>query len=168
MKRLGGFPKRPAPVSIHPPIDLTDKFLSFEQLNKEIDALTLSLYHPTSFLRDDLPPATRAAYEDKILGGFTQQGREKILIAMMKINFLKRLESSVDSFRLTLKRTIEKIDSLEKKIEKFEAHAEGNDSLDFDSVLPDQFEDPDIDPDLVKGFTIGGRRKLHLGHLKRD
>ena len=168
MKRLGGFPKRPAPVSIHPPIDLTDKFLSFEQLNKEIDALTLSLYHPTSYLRDDLPPATRAAYEDKILGGFTQQGREKILIAMMKINFLKRLESSVDSFRLTLKRTIEKIDSLEKKIEKFEAHAEGNDSLDFDSVLPDQFEDPDIDPDLVKGFTIGGRRKLHLGHLKRD
>jgi SNF2 family DNA or RNA helicase len=168
MKRLGGFPKRPAPVSIHPPIDLTDKFLSFEQLNKEIDALTLSLYHPTSYLRDDLPSATRAAYEDKILGGFTQQGREKILIAMMKINFLKRLESSVDSFRLTLKRTIEKIVALEAKIEKFEAHADENDSLDFDSVLPDQFEDPDIDPDLVKGFTIGGRRKLHLGHLKRD
>jgi SNF2 family DNA or RNA helicase len=168
MKRLGGFPKRPAPIAIHPPIDLSDKFLSFEQLNEEIDALTLSLYHPTSYLRDDLPPATRAAYEDKILGGFTQQGREKILIAMMKINFLKRLESSVDSFRLTLKRTIEKIDGLEAKIEKFEAHADENDSLDFDSVLPDQFEDPDIDPDLVKGFTIGGRRKLHLGHLKRD
>ena len=168
MKRLGGFPKRPAPIAIHPPIDLSDKFLSFEQLNKEIDALTLSLYHPTSFLRDDLPAATRAAYEDKILGGFTQQGREKILIAMMKINFLKRLESSVDSFRLTLKRTIEKILALEAKIEKFEAHADENDSLDFDSVLPDQFEDPDIDPDLVIGFSIGGRRKLHLGHLKRD
>ena len=143
MKRLGGFPKRPAPVSIHPPIDLSDKFLSFEKLNAEIDALTLALYHPTSYLRDDLPAATLAAYEDKILGGFTQQGRERILVAMMKINFLKRLE-------------------------RFEAHADENGDLDFDSVLPEQFEDPDIDPDLVKGFTIGGRRKLHLGHLKRD
>jgi hypothetical protein len=167
MKRLGGFPKRPAPISIHPPIDLSDKFLSFEKLNEEISALTLALYHPTSFLRDDLPAATRAAYEDKILGGFTQQGRERILVSMMKINFLKRLESSVDSFRLTLKRTIEKIEKLEAKIEKFEAHADANEELDFDSVLPDQFEDPDIDPDLVQGFTIGGRRKLHLGHLKR-
>ncbi len=49
-------------------------------------------------------------------GGFTQEGRERILIAMMKVNFLKRLESSVDSFRLTLKRTIDKIDQLEGRI----------------------------------------------------
>ncbi len=168
MTKLGGFPDRQPPISIHPPIDLSNKFLSFEELNEEIDALSLALYHPTSYLRDDLPAATRAAYEDKILGGFTQQGRERILVAMMKINFLKRLESSVDSFRLTLKRTIEKIDTLEAKIERFEIHADENGDLDFDSVLPDQFEDPDIDPDLVKGFTIGGRRKLHLGHLKRD
>ncbi len=168
IKDLGGFPKRPTPISIHPPIDLSDKFLSFEKLNEEISALTLALYHPTSYLRDDLPTAIRAAYEDKILGGFTQQGREGILVAMMKINFLKRLESSVDSFRLTLTRTIEKINALEAKIERFEIRADANGDLDFDSVLPDQFEDPDIDPDLVKGFTIGGRRKLHLGHLKRD
>jgi hypothetical protein len=52
--------------------------------------------------KGDLPDEIRAAYQDKILGGFTQEGREKILIAMMKVNFLKRLESSVDSFRLTL------------------------------------------------------------------
>jgi len=168
MKRLGGFPKRPAPLAIHPPIDLADEFLSFEQLNEEIDALTLALYHPTHYLRDDLPEETKAAYTDKILGGFTQQGREKILIAMMKVNFLKRLESSVDSFRETLRRTIAKIDDLEQRIEVFEDHADEHGELDFDSILPDQFEDPDLDPDLVKGFTIGGRRRLHLAHLKRD
>lgn len=168
MKRLGGFPKRPAPLAIHPPIDLSDKYLSFEQLNEEITALKLALYHPTSYLRVDLPAELRAAYEDKILGGFTQQGREKILVSMMKVNFLKRLESSVDSFRLTLQRTIEKITTLEKRIAAFEAHAEENQELDFDSVLPDQFEDPDIDPDLVAGFTIGGRRRIHLAHLDRD
>lgn len=101
MKQLGGFPHRPPPKAVHAPIDLQQRFLAFEQLDKEISALRLALYHPTSFLRDDLPANIRAGYENKILGGFTQEGRERILIAMMKVNFLKRLESSVDSFRLT-------------------------------------------------------------------
>ncbi len=163
MKQLGGFPHRPRPDALHAQIDLKQSFLSFEQLDTEISALRLALYHPTSFLRGDLPAATAAAYQDKILGGFTQQGREKILIAMMKINFLKRLESSVDSFRLTLERTIAKIDTLEKRITDFEAHLDENPDLDFDDLTPAEFEDPDFDGE---DFTIGGRRRIHLGHLK--
>lgn len=76
--------------------------------------MTLSLYRPSSFLRDDLVPGVREQYAQRI-GNFTQEGREKILIAMMKVNFLKRLESSIDSFRLTLARTIRKIDDLKTK-----------------------------------------------------
>ena len=163
MKALGGFPKRPAPKAIHAPIDLKKTFLSFEQLDDEISALRLALYHPTSFLRSDLPTEIATAYEDKIFGGFTQAGREKILVAMMKVNFLKRLESSVDSFRLTLERTIEKIDTLEKRIVSFEQHVDENPELDFDSLRPEDFEDPDFDGEE---FTIGGRRRIHLGHLK--
>ena len=102
-------------------------------------------------------------YQDKILGGFTQEGREKILIAMMKVNFLKRLESSVDSFRLTLQRTIEKIDRLEERILAFEKHIDENPEIDYDTLTPDQFEDPDFDSEE---FTIGGKRRIHLGHLK--
>jgi SNF2 family DNA or RNA helicase len=163
MTRLGGFPLRPPPKAIHAAIDLGQRFLSFERLDTEISALRLALYHPTSFLRDDLPAETKAAYQAKILGGFTQEGREKILISMMKVNFLKRLESSVDSFRLTLERTIKKIDDLEKRITAFEQHINANPDLDFDSLTPDQFEDPDFDGE---DFTIGGRRLIHLGHLK--
>ncbi len=165
MKRLGGFPKRPAPIAIHPPIDLKDGFLSFEQLDKEISDLRLALYHPTSFLRDDLPAETRALYENKILGSFTQEGRERILISMMKVNFLKRLESSVDSFRLTLHRTIEKINALEDRISRFETHAENHPEIDWDSLSPDEIEDPDSE---TKDFTIGGRRRIHLAHLKLE
>ncbi|WP_347268924.1 C-terminal helicase domain-containing protein, partial [Paracoccus sp. (in: a-proteobacteria)] len=109
------------------------------------------------------PAATKDAYQAKILGGFTQEGREKILIAMMKVNFLKRLESSVDSFRLTLERTIGKINVLEKRITDFEIHLNDNPELDFDSLTPDEFEDPDFDGE---DFTIGGRRRIHLGHLR--
>ncbi|MBE7537698.1 MAG: ATP-dependent helicase [Opitutaceae bacterium] len=163
MKRLGGFPQRPPPKAIHAPIATEKNYLSFEQLDGEISALRLALYHPTSFLRPDLPAAIKDAYQAKILGGFTQEGREKILIGMMKVNFLKRLESSVDSFRLTLERTIAKINVLEKRITDFEQHLNENPELDFDSLTPDEFEDPDFDGE---DFTIGGRRRIHLGHLE--
>jgi len=163
MKELGGFSERLAPKAIHAAIDLERSFLSFEQLDSEISALRLALYHPTSFLVDDLSGSVRAAYDNKILGGFTQEGRERILIAMMKVNFLKRLESSVDSFRLTLQRTIAKIDRLEERIAAFEKHVDDNPDLDYDSLTPDQFEDPDFDEE---DFTIGGRRRIHLAHLK--
>jgi SNF2 family DNA or RNA helicase len=163
MKELGGFPRRPPPKAVHAPIDLERRFLSFEQLDKEISSLSLALYHPTSKLRDDLPEEIRSIYENRILGGFTQEGRERILIAMMKVNFLKRLESSVDSFRLTLKRTIEKIDRLEERITAFEKHVDENPEVDYDSLTPEQFEDPDFDKE---DFTIGGRRRIHLAHLK--
>jgi hypothetical protein len=105
----------------------------------------------------------REAYEAKNLGNFTQEGRERILISMMKVNFLKRLESSVDSFRLTLQRTIDKIDNLERRIAAFEDHIDDNPDIDYDSLTPDDFEDPDFEGDE---FTIGGRRRIHLAHLK--
>ena len=82
---------------------------------------------------------------------------------MMKVNFLKRLESSVDSFRLTLQRTVDKIDRLVTRILDFEEHVDANPELDFDSITPDEFEDPDFEQEE---FTIGGRRRIHLGHLK--
>ena len=163
MKQLGGFPHRPPPKAVHASIDLEQRYLSFEQLDQEIGALRLALYHPTSFLRDDLPEATRAAYEARILGGFTQEGRERILIAMMKVNLLKRLESSVDSFRLTLGRTIAKIGELEKRIVDFERHLDTHPEIDYDDLTPDQFEDPDFEQE---DFTIGGLRRIHLAHLK--
>ena len=163
MARLGGFPHRPPPLALHPPIDLHQGFLSFEQLDAEISRLELALYHPTSKLRDDLPQAVRDQYLDKIHGSFTQEGREGILIKMMRVNFLKRLESSVDSFRLTLGRTIAKINDLEKRITDFEEHRDTNPDVDYDSLTPAEFEDPDFEGE---DFTIGGKRRIHLGHLK--
>ena len=173
MKRLGGFPNRPAPRAFHAGIDLKGQFPPFEAVNEMFadakdpapppDKIRLVLYHPTSFLRDDLASEIREAYERKILSGFTQEGRERILISMMKINFLKRLESSVDSFAKTLARTIAKIDDLEKRIQAFRTHQSENPEFDFDALTPDEFEDPDFEGE---DFTIGGRRRIHLAHLK--
>ncbi len=162
MVKLGEFPHRPAPRSIHSAIDLKDSYLSFEELDEEISKLTLALYNPTRHLRSDLPEKIRRSYQDEIFGGFTQEGRERILVSMMKVNFLKRLESSVDSFRLTLSRTIEKIDALEVKFSAFEAHREANPEIDYDAMMPGELDDPELEDN---DFAVGGKRKFHLGHI---
>jgi SNF2 family DNA or RNA helicase len=163
MERLGGFPHRPAPKSLHPPIDLRPKQISFEDLDDSISELTLALYHPTFHLRPDLPESVRATYIAKEQNGFTQEGRERILISMMKVNFLKRLESSIDSFRLTLSRTIQKIDHLEAKFDQFEQFKGQNPELDYDLLNP---ENEDDSGDLGEAdFVVGGKKKFHLGHI---
>ena len=161
MDRLGGFPNRSKPTSEYPRIDLKDQFLSFEELDQRIDELTLSLYHPSTKLKKNLPPKILAQYEQKI-GNFNQEGRERILIAMMRINFLKRLESSIDSFRRTLSRTIDKIDRLETKIQAFEEAKDSNPELDFANLSEEDFDDMEIDPEDVE---IGGKHKINLEHL---
>lgn len=162
MERLGGFPKRPTPLSLHPPIDLRPRKISFEELDDAISNLSLALYHPTFHLRRDLPEAVRATYIDEKMNGFTQEGRERILISMMKVNFLKRLESSIDSFRLTLQRTIQKIDALDQKFKQFEDFQDANPEVDYDSLEP---ELEDIEEINEADFFVGGKRKFHLGHI---
>ena len=161
MEKLGGFPKRNRPVAEYPHIDLLGDFISFGELDDKIGKLVLSLYHPSLFLKKNLPEAVRASYELKI-GNFNQEGRERILICMMKINFLKRLESSIDSFRLTLERTIKKIDTLEAKIKAFEDSRDSNPTFDFANLSEKDFDDLDLDPEDLE---IGGKHKINLGHL---
>ena len=175
MVKLGGFPKREKPHSEYPEIDTLNKFPSFVEIDviisgpvelrgtKNQGGLRLSLYHPSIFLRSDLPDETKAAYERKI-GNFNQEGRERILIAMMKVNFLKRLESSIDSFRITIDRTLQKIDKLEKRMADFEAHRESHDEIDFDMIEPDESDIDDGEFD-TETFKIGGRHRIHLGHI---
>ena len=79
---------------------------------------------------------------------FTQANRENFLIGMMKVNFLKRLESSVHSFDLTLHRTIEKIDDLISRIEQFKKFQAENPDVDWDAL---QIEDTD-DEELAGCF----------------
>lgn len=165
MKRLGGFPKRPKPLSLHPPIDLRPKKISFEELDTEISELSLALYHPTKFLRPDLSETVRASYVDERMNGFTQEGRERILISMMKVNFLKRLESSIDSFRLTIQRTIEKIDGLEAKFDQFETFKEERPEVDYNVLDPEIDDDDEME---AAEFLVGGKRKFHLGHIDTD
>src|SRR5439155_11908917 len=88
---------------------------------------------------------------------------EKFIIGMMKVNFLKRLESCVKSFEITMDRTIAKIEDLEKKIRTFQAPPNKNpeaDELELDCG------DPGQDEELEEALLVGGRFKYQLEHLR--
>lgn len=159
--QLGGFPKREKPVSIYPEIDLLGRFLSYDKLNDEIAAYKLSLFNPSKFV---LEPH-KAEYEKKGAFPFTQGQREFFLIGMMKVNFLKRLESSVKSFEITMERTIVKIEGLEKKIKNFQALPKQNPESE---ELELELDDPGHDEDLEEAMQVGGKLKFRLSHLRLD
>ena len=161
LAQLGGFPKREKPVSIYPEIDLRGRFLSYDKLNDEIAAYKLSLFNPSRFVMDE----HKAEYEKKGAFPFTQGQREFFLIGMMKVNFLKRLESSVKSFEITMERTIAKIEGLESKIKNFQALPTQNPESE---ELELELDDPGHDEELEDAMQVGGKLKFRLNHLRLD
>jgi SNF2 family DNA or RNA helicase len=159
MDRLGRFPERLKPMALSPEIDTAGRFMSYDKLSHEIDGYTLSLFNPFQFVL----PGFRAEYEKKI-GNFTQSQREDFLIGMMKVNFLKRLESSVHSFALTMQRTMDKIESLEKRLKDFKAYREKYPELDLETLSPEELEDED----LRDAMEVGKKLTYKTAHLDVD
>jgi SNF2 family DNA or RNA helicase len=159
--KLGGFPTRNKPVSIYPEIDLQRRFLSYDKLNDEIGGYKLSLFAPSRYLKDEFKPLYQTHSGDP----FSQADREKFLVGMMKVNFLKRLESSVESFEITMNRTIGKIEDLERKIRNYQATPNQNpesEELELNIELPESEDEAD-DP-----MEVGGKFKYRLEHLHLD
>jgi len=158
---LGGFPERLKPISIYPEIDLQGRFLSYDRLNDEINGYKLSLFAPSRHLK----PEYEHQYETRGNDPFSQKDREKFLIGMMKVNFLKRLESSIESFEITMYRTITKIEDLERKIRNYQANPNQNpesEELELNIEVPESDDDGD-DP-----MEVGGKFKYRLEHLDLD
>ena len=104
------FPDREPPESIFSEIDTDGTFPSYEKITAQIETYQLALFNPSRYIRD----ACRHHYGEKLL-----RQRETNLIGMMRVNFLKRLESSVHSFAKTLARTITNIDEQVSAIQAF-------------------------------------------------
>jgi len=156
---MGGFPRRAKPISIYPDLDTENLFMSYDKLNSQISEYKLSLYNPSQFLK----PEHRGEYERKV-GNFTQGQREGFLIGMMKVGFLKRLESSVHSFALTLERTLEKIKTLEDRLEKFRNFQSENPDLDLASLAPEDLEDEE----MRDALEVGKKLTFKLAHIDLD
>ena len=140
MVRVGQFPHRSQPVNKHPPTDLKGQ-LSYEQLAERIKEFSLAVYQPSAYVVDEERKA-ELEREKKVLN-FNQKDREGFLVGMMRVNFLKRLESSPEALRLTLDRTIGKIRVLLEKIARFQSAQSETVRLTDDDVTPGLDEDDD-------------------------
>jgi len=164
LDRVGRFPDRLKPVSMFCEIDLNKRFVSYDQLNDDISAYKLSLFRPSEYIR----PEFRSLYDRQLVLNFTQEQREYFLIGMMKVNFLKRLESSVHSFAITMKRTVDKIRSLEDRIERFEQLRNENQTLDFGSMSAEEADDEELRDALELGKTSYKMAHLDVRRWRRD
>lgn len=119
-KDIGQFPERRKPLSYHCPLTKRTDVMDFNEIFAQLSLLKLAVYAPVSYILPSRLKKYEEAYDTKVGGKGTlkQADREKSLQALMTVNLLKRLESSVESFRLTLdalrrnhKGTLEKIKS---------------------------------------------------------
>lgn len=117
------FPKRTKPRSIYAPFCNDEHFLSFAQIKERVDSYKLYIFTPSEYVLDayrhlyNIKPKEENLFDNQL-------SREYYLVGMMRVNFLKRLESSIHSFRTTLERTIAKIDKAVLKIESFDGDNE--------------------------------------------
>ena len=158
--QLGGFPERLKPISVFPEIDREGEFMSYEQLNSEISKYQLSLFNPSKYVLSQY----RSVYENKAGQNFKQSDRERCLIGMMKVNFLKRLESSIRSFGLTMERTITKIEYLETKIKNFQQLQQSRDANPTVTFSDLMIQDLD-DEELQDAMQVGQKLIFQMAHL---
>lgn len=144
---IGKFPTRLKPISIKTKIDTDNQFLEMNEVNGILSNLTFSVYKPMSYIL----PSRRKYYEDlydtQVKGGaqtFKQVDRESAIVALMKVNIFKRLESSINSFNLTISRLIEK---QEKIVRTLQSNL-GSLQNEFDEL-------EDFDDDQLDMITVG-------------
>ena len=147
-EKIGGFPNRAKPENLHPPSDAMGE-ISYDDLHDRIGQFRLAVYTPSEYVIDKAElDAEKKKYR------FDQRDRERWLIGMMRVNLLKRLESSVHSFALTTGRILEKMDALEDRIDAWQRRGE---HLVLD-IEPDDDEDDEE-------FTLGKGRRYRLDKL---
>ena len=160
-EEVGKFPERRKPISLRPSLTDLANAINYNEIYEELSLLTLEIYTPSAYIF----PSRLSKYTEFDKGAesnLTRTGREEGIRRLMSVNLLKRLESSVHSFRLTLERiqnlivsTINAIDEYERsgkgELDVFEA---SSDTVDFD------MEDQNTD-----FFTVGKKSKISLADM---
>ena len=169
---IGKFPERLKPISRSPKLTDLSTTVTFNDIFVSVSELNLAIYTPSDFILPSKLEKYMEVREDGRFGNLSRSGRERGIRQLMSINLLKRLESSVNSFRLTLTRikdyiqaTINSIDSVAAS----GAHSTVKD-YDFDNGL-------DFDEREDSVFIGGKKTKIDLldmdyvqwrGYLAKD
>lgn len=149
---VGKFPERLSPISRRPKLTDLNDAITFADIAEMLNRLNLSIYTPSLFIFESEKGNYGIDYEGE---GLTVDGREKGIRKLMAINLLKRLESSVNSFRLTLTRIRDFINDSITAIDKFQES--GADTINVTDFSEDfDTEDNENDP------FVGRKSKINL------
>lgn len=150
---IGKFPTRLTPQNEYAEIDNAGEFPDIGSINNEILRLNLANYNPSKYILNDKKEEYARKYDYQMTSGsfFRQESREESLVNLMRVNFLKRLESSIASFQITMNNVLQQVNGIIKKIENFQRNRE---ELIFDFDITDEFSAEDISPDLIIGEKV--------------
>lgn len=158
---IGEFPARNHPVSIQVPLSQYAS-ITYQEIAESLVMLNLSVYSPMNYIKPSKIPFYEELYDQKVgTGRLRQKDRETSLKVLMRINLLKRLESSVDSFRITLKNIRAQIQSGITAIEKGEL-------ADTYSGIEANWGDEDFDWESSWGDeeqVFGRKVKIHVADM---
>ena len=155
----GKFPERLRPINIKSDVDLAREFRPIGEINDEIRRLKLGAYAPLKYVLPSKQAAYDAKYSQKVKGGtglFKQTDREESLIHLLRINVLKRMESAVPSFALTIERQLRDVEAV---LARIDSHAESVEEID---IL-----DLDVEDSALEAIFIGSKVKVLLQDVDR-
>jgi len=158
-KDIGKFPERLKPINHKPDIDTLNQFPALSEINKTIRKLTLCAYSPLKYVL----PFKLGEYEEKYDiethsgSKFKQIDRENSLIHLMRVNLLKRMESSINSFTLTVEKLLKRNEDLLKMIE----------SHNSSEISEMSIVDIDIEDDEYADRLIGNKVKVLISDIDK-
>jgi hypothetical protein len=166
-KDIGHFPERLKPISIHSPLTSRSDVIGFNEIFDKLSLIKMCVYAPVSYILPSRLSKYEALFDTEVKGGggkLKQSDREESLQALMIVNLLKRLESSVHSFRLTLQRLKDNHLATLAKIKNFKP-TDGNavvvdNTRKYEDAEPDEDDFPDDDDE-----QIGGKIQINLADM---
>lgn len=157
--KIGKFPERLKPISLRPSLTDLGNAINYNEIYEQLMQLSLCVYTPSNYIFQSKLQKYKDLTHNKG-ENLTQTGRERGIQRLMSINLLKRLESSVNSFQLTLTRIKELIDGTIEAINRFEKCG----SADI-SMYEAGRDDWDIDDENTELFTVGRKVKIELADM---
>lgn len=158
-KAIGKFPERKKPISLRPKLTDLSSAINYIEIYEQLMLLTLCIYTPSNYIFPSRIEKYNSLTHNKG-NNLTQKGRERGIQRLMSINLLKRLESSVNSFQLTLKRIKTQIDNTIEAINRFEKY--GNSDIDMYEANDSELDMDDSNTDF---FAIGRKVKIDLADM---
>ena len=157
---IGRFPQRLKPISMRPELTDLGTAITYNEIFEQLSMLNLHIYTPSDYIFESRIQKYMELTHNKG-DNLTQRGREQGIRRLMSVNLLKRLESSVHSFRLTLSRMKKLIDSTIDEINRFEKYGRSK----IDAYQYDLDSDFDSEDSNTEFFTVGKKVQIDLADM---